>query len=258
MFTTIAYSDAVAKVALAPIAGVPDPHVRVVGNDIWIPPTNQLIGAMAGGVAVVEARLDSPSMRKLSNQRISPVALAILPMTRLVDFDGNISFVNDWLAHPRVLDEGEALEALAINGGATDEWVVVFLQDKPEPLPAGPIISVWGQVTLVGVLATWVNGAIVFAEVLPAGRYAVVGMRVEDPACVAARLVLSASYWRPGCMGANLPDDSDHPNFRYGKMGSWGEFEQLAPPTMDILANAAGGLVAEVILDLVQVRAGSK
>jgi hypothetical protein len=258
MFTVVAYWDAVAKAALAPIAGVGDPHVRVVGNDIWIPPVNSLIAAMAGGIAVTEARLDSPSMRKLSNQRISPVALAILPMQRLVDFDGNISFVNDWLAHPRVLDEGEALEALAINGGATDEWVVAFLQDKPEPLPAGSIISVWGTVTLVGVLGVWVNGAIIFQEVLPAGRYAVVGMRVEDPACVAARLVLSASFWRPGCMGCNLPDDSDHPNFRYGKMGSWGEFEQLAPPTMDILANAPGALTAEVVMDLVQVRAGSK
>ncbi|GAI92334.1 unnamed protein product, partial [marine sediment metagenome] len=97
-----------------------------------------------------------------------------------------------------------------------------------------------------------------FAQTLPAGRYAVVGMRAQLQENVASRLVFPDTSPRPGVMGRSRYYELDLPEMRYGGLGNWGEFEHDAPPTIDILATAATELPHYIILDLIQVRAGRR
>lgn len=263
MFTLIGYYDATAHAALAAVAAIADPHVRVTGNDIYVPDLNLLMGVLAAGADLSQCRLQSPSLRRLANQRIAPVASEELPLdgkavaTEYHAEDPRMYFQN-YSERARPLDIAEALNAYCINAGATNEWILVWLMDRLEALPAGSMISIEGTINPTGVAGAWINGAITFVQTLPAGRYAVIGMRIEDTAVAAARLVFVGHPWRPGVVGSFGTQYPDIPLFRNGSLGSWGEFEHDAPPTVDTLCNAAGAVTPEVVLDLIQIRAGRR
>lgn len=253
MFTLVGFYDATAHIALAEVDAIADPHVRVSVNDIYVPIWNKLMAAIALGQNISECRLQSPSLRRLANQRIAPVLASVSPTNVNVN-----SWLHDFKESPRTLDMAEALNAFCINGGVTDEFVLVWLMDKLESLPAGELFTVQATASVTGIVGQWVNAAITFTQTLPAGRYAIVGMRAEDTSLLAARLVYPDIGARPGCY-ASYDTGIDNINlFRYGKLGSWGEFEHDAPPTVDFLAQTAGAITPEVIFDLVQVRVGRR
>jgi len=253
MFTMVGYYDASAHAALAAIAAIADPHVRVSGNDIYIPMWNKMLAVFAGGQDLEQTRMQSPSLRRMANQRIEHIYHQPLPP-------------NDWMAQPlhiwkertRTLDIAEALNAYCLQAGGGAEWVFVWLMDKLEPLPPGEIFCIEGVVSITSVTATWVNGAITFGQTLPAGRYALVGMRCMEPITVAARCVFPDISARPGCMGSGTLYTPTIPEFRYGALGSWGEFEHDAPPSIDCLCNSAAAITPDIHMDLIQVRAGRK
>ena len=253
MFTLVGFYDCTQHDALAEVDGIADPHVRVQGNDIYVPSLNKLLGVFAGGANLTDVRLQSPSLRRLVNQRISPVHPEPLPVGSYHGIRAHF-----WKVSPRTLDIAEALNVFAINAGATDEYIFVWLMDKLEPLPAGSIVTIEGSATITDVEGAWVNGAIVFNQTLPAGRYAVAGMRAQGGQTVAGRLVFPDTSPRPGCMGRAHYYELDLPETRYGGLGSWGEFEHDAPPTVDAIGNAGGEQTHTICLDLVQVRAGRR
>jgi len=271
MFTLVGYYDAVAHPTLAPVTAIPDPHVRVSGNDIYVPEWNKILGVLASGDDMTECRLQSPSLRRLANQRVTPVGNYALPLTiasQYVNEGGTATYTiyskdvdpdvyfNNLLERPRTLDIAEALNAYAVNGSATAEWILVWLFDTIEALPPGEIISVEATSSVTLVVGEWVNGALTFTQTLPAGRYAVVGMRAQHSNLVAARFVFVGLPHRPGVLGVAGPGYPEIPLFRFGHLGNWGEFEHDSPPTVDFLGSTAGSVTLDVYLDLIQVRAG--
>ena len=97
----------------------------------------------------------------------------------------------------------------------------------------------------------WNGGLNNNGNILPAGQYQVVGMRVQGTNLVAARLVFQGFPWRPGAPAVNVLGDEDNKYFRMGRMGIWGEFDQTSPPTMDCLGVTDTTQV--VYLDLIKV-----
>ena len=253
MFTMVGYYDATTHASLAEIDGIADPHVRVNGNDIYVPKWNKLLGVFGGGANCTDIRLQSPSLRRLVNQRIGGVYPEALPAANWMG-----AFAHIWKAFPRTLDIAEALNAFAINGGSTDEYVFVWLMDQLDPLPAGEMVTIEGTVSVTSVEGAWVNGALTFTQTLPSGRYAVAGMRAEAGAGVAARLVFPDTSPRPGVIGVPHYYEPGLLDFRYGGLGNWGEFEHDAPPTVDFIAREAASITVYVMLDLIQVRAGRR
>lgn len=253
MFTLVGYYDATQHDALAAIAGIADPHVRVQGNDIYVPSLNKMLGVFAGGATLTDCRMQSPSLRRMVNQRVEHVYPEPMPPG---SWYGAIAHI--YKERPRTLDIAEALNAFVINVAATVEYVFVWLMDKLEPLPAGEIVSLEGEAVRTDVIGSWVNGALVFTQTLPSGRYAVVGMRARHDQCVAARLVFPDTSPRPGCIGVPKFYTPTIPEFRYGGLGSWGEFEHDAPPTIDTLGAAAAEHTHFIQLDLIQIRAGRR
>lgn len=253
MFTLVGFSDAAEHTAFAAVDAIADPHVRVSVNDIYVPMWNKLMMVYPGGAGMTQCRMQSPSLRRLANQRVTPVFDNTLPAG---GWTGDV--LSDYHLNPRTLDIAEALNAFVYNTGNTREWILVWLMDKLEALPAGEIFAIEADTTITAVTAAWVNGALAFKQTLPAGRYAIVGMRVEDTACVAGRLVFPDIGPRPGCIGTYATSIRDLPIFRQGRLGSWGEFEHDAPPTFDLLSSADGAKTPEIIFDLIQVRAGRR
>jgi hypothetical protein len=251
VWTLVGYSESQDSATLVNIAALADPHVRVEGDNIIIPTdVRQLVGYYALGPNATRARLVSPTLRRISNIEIKPLDQAAEPTI--------VPFVHDLRRTPIALDPADFLTAEMAEDAAcaaSRVTVLVWLADAPiEPI-AGDMRSVRVTNATTLVASTWVNGALTFAEQLPAGRYAVVGAHFIGAGLQAFRFVFPGGTWRPGGLGFDDDGDQVAPMFRYGAMGSWGEFEHDAPPTVDFLSISADTSQVGTI-DIIQVRAG--
>jgi hypothetical protein len=248
VFTLVGWSEAQSYGAiLAKIAAIADPHVRVEGNNIVVPSLNKLAGILGIGAYISDLQLDAPSLRRTALQDISKLCIAAEPTVPTP--------WEDLFEKPRTLDVAEPLSAAVSNSATastTRVSVLAFLSDgKIEPVP-GEIFTVRASAGATLTPYTWTNAALTFRQTLPAGKYAVVGMRAQSDGLIAARLVFPGSPWRPGCIGFDTMSDVDVDRFRMGKAGVWGIFDHVAPPTVDFLSSSAD--TSEIVwLDLVKV-----
>ncbi len=262
MFTTVAFVEAAARAALAynEIATIGDAHITVSGDDLQIPSLNQIVLA-AGGLSLTgdtekAIRLATPSLRERALLQLSPISWVTgdgvaepLDPARLVDLRGN----------PVVLVPREKLNAQerGIKLVTNASWAIVWLADGPIAPVKGPMFTIRTTGGSAAVANAWTSTALTFDEDLPAGRYQIVGFRPVSTTILAARLVFVGGGWRPGALGVDLHYDLSSDIFRYGNMGVFGEFEDLEPPTVEILALAADAAATqEFWLDLIQIRKG--
>ena len=97
----------------------------------------------------------------------------------------------------------------------------------------------------------WTAGEMTLTDRIETGRYQVIGMRAFSAGLVAARLTrLGGSPWRPGCLGVDAYTDLEHPMFRNGGLGVWGEFVEANIPAVEFLSVSADS-AQEVTLDLI-------
>lgn len=242
------------------LTAVPDPVLTILGANVQVPVLDHLIGLAAGveTTAAQQARLTGPSRRVLVLERVAPTqgnaAAASVP--------GDPHKFSDRRHDPLSLVRGEQLtfDILSTPAAVQIQWGLLWLADKEiaEYAPS-PVFTARATGAVVTVAQTWTNMAVVFAEALPRGRYAVVGMRVQSAGCVAGRLVfvggVGGGAWRPGVMGTNTDRHLEARVFRYGEFGEFGQFEDTDPPTLDVLSVSADAATV-LYLDLVQVRAG--
>ena len=185
------------------------------------------------GTAGVEARLVSPSLRRVNPYYIVPLELALYP-------DGNPHHtVNIRNAIP--LDTDEALESWINSApvGAEQASTVVWLAPGALTPITGRMYTVNFEITLALVAGAWAFSELDFVDELPVGTYDLVGARVEVDTAVAFRFVPVGAAHRPGapCL-CNCEYDND-PTFRYGGMGSWFVFSTVQPPGVEVLSSAA-------------------
>jgi len=249
VFTLVGYSESISPNVLQNVAGIPDPHVTVDGDDIIVPAfANMILGCWGCGTTLDRVKLVSPELRKITNVEISPLNRGeqnTLDPVRLALYKEN----------PIQLATAEALNGQAIHSAAAAEQqtiVVALCDGRPTPVEGANIRTVrcTSKVTLTAY--QWTNGAIEFDETLPSGTYRIVGMRAESAGLIAARLVLVGYHYRPGVPGVQTALHKEAEQFRMGRMGVFGEFEHTTPPTVDFLSSSAD--TSEVVLlDLVKV-----
>ena len=234
MLSLVGWSAAVDQVAIAAIAAIPDPHVRVNVNDIIVPSDiPNLVGIYANGVNITRCQMASPSLRRFLNLESSPIDISATPQTPF----RFTSLASD----PILLDGEEALDALTSENGAGATRMNVFAW-----LADGPIDTVDGDVRTVRVTATqllvpfnWTNGALTFDQQLPAGEYMIVGGRFNSAGLLAWRCVLPGNPWRPGGIGVTSDGGAEGMTFRVGNFGAWGSFRHNTPPTIDFCSATA-------------------
>jgi len=255
-FHTAAFLESVdPAAAFNALTALADQAITIAGDDLRVPELSQII-AVAGGIeTAVESflRLTSPSLRIRGLFQVEPYSTAAAAAVE----PASPHRVCDLRRIPLPLVVGENLNAETDSNpvAAQIQWCIVWFA-------AGPIEAVGGSIftiratnasTLTG--SVWSNVALTFVEDLPRGRYQVVGMRARSAGLVAARLVFVGGRWRPGVLGTDAQDDLEHPMFRYGGLGVFGEFEDLEPPSVDFLSVSAD-TAQDVYLDLIQLRAG--
>lgn len=242
--TLIAWNENQATETLTAIAGLADQHVTVSGNDIIVPTLSKVGGIYGLGASMSNAQLASPSLRTFLNLDVAGIDIAAEPTSP-----------PNWMDlfdRPVDLIATEGLNFNSTNDATARASGLVWLMDEIAPLPAGKITTIRATgATTLGAYA-WTNVPLTFTQTLPAGRYAIVGMKATSDGGIAARCVIPGYAWRPGVIAQDAISDITPARFRHGRMGNWGEFGHQEPPTVDFLSISAD--TSEVVfLDLIKI-----
>jgi hypothetical protein len=246
MFHLIAYNGSVAAgTNFSYVAPVADSQVRVEGNNVIVPPgMNHLLAVYSASAHLAQARLETPSLRRTMLLEVVPVYSG--------GFVGTPDHVNRFIDSPITLDESEPMRFLAKHSAVGSEVVVglVWLGDGP----ISPVVSEYFVSRAIGQEVAgdgvWENVSITFDQTLPAGKYTVIGARVELNGGVSFRLSFVGQSWRPGWLIDQSVGGVSSRDARGGRLGVWGEFPHDQPPTLDVFSNSPGNPI--VYLDLVK------
>lgn len=231
MFHMIGYESNVSNPAIAAITPIPDPTLRISGNDFYVPTQlTYLVMAAAminSAAATLRCEIQSPSLRAMLNMDISPIANGLV-------FGSLPPCVRLW-STPVPLVGNEPLDAYVENGAAVMNRVFLQLSDGVMKPVSGKIYTVRATGAAALATATWVNTSLTFNQTLPTGHYQVVGFRAIGANLCAARIFFVGSPWRPGVPATNAAANNEWPDFRYGNIGVFGEFDNTVPPTVDCM-----------------------
>lgn len=234
MFHLLGYSESNDTATLDNIAALADQAVQVNGDSVIVPnDITQVIATYAQGPSLTRAQIISPSIRRVFPQELYRLDLSATPTDQLL--------LSDHRDNPLQLDSGEQLQAFMAESaaGASRGTVLVWLADRsPNPI-IGDIRTIRVTSTNTATANAWTNVTLAFNDVLPAGTYALVGAMMQSSNMQAFRFVFKGGTYRPGGVGVTALSQRHHPMFRLGAMGSWGEFQHLTPPSMDVLCNGA-------------------
>jgi len=252
MWTTVAYYRIVPSseemVYLDPVF---DDHVRVEAPNIIVPDElPYLAGVLVErGTAVFNddrAQVESPSLRRTLLRDVSS-QYVLGPSDKYLGWD-NMFF------NPIPLDPREPLRVKANNTGAGSNAVAayVFLSDGPQSPVGGEIYTVLALTEGDVLSATWSTLKLNFSQVLPAGRYQLVGAKVIYSQGGVYRFVFVGQAWRPGGLVSYGFSTIEPDLFRRGTLGVWGEFTHDQPPALQIFS-VTGGAGVIAYLDLIKV-----
>jgi len=249
MFTLAGFFESSGATSLTEINALADPHLSVTGDDVAVPVLGNLAGAYVKSNTGNDGRVVSPSLRRIVTQSIIPVREGASDLNRDPE-----NYWMDLFEHMIPLDVGEAINLKMSESTASDAvYGLLWFADAIEPVPAGPFRTVRASATTTLTANVWTNFALTFDEDLPAGRYAIIGAAGQSAGMVAFRFVLQGYGWRPGTIGMTDVSYVPMSSFRYGRKGSWGEFEHNIPPTVDGFS-ISGDTTEKIWLDLIQVR----
>jgi len=249
MFTVVGWQETKAgTTGYLPLNACKDQHVRAVGDIIYVPELNKVVGVyVAGGSIANEGYLSSPSLRRISLLDLRPIQRGVTP--------GGWESVRLHPGNPIPVESNEGMEIYLKETTTTSQTrtAAVFLADGAIAPVTGEIYTVYASATITTIVGEWVNGAITFRQTLPVGRYQIVGARLEATSPVVFRLVPIGYQWRPGGIACSDCGAHEADEQRYGGMGVWCEFDHLTPPTLEMLGAVAEAQSPELYLDLIKV-----
>ena len=227
-----AFYQSAAITTLVAINAVPDTQIFTSGTTQRVPPDLPFIAscmASYAGSTITQAQVETPSLRALANYDIS----ALNPPA-VTSANNNL---DDRYDNPLALAGNETLtlSIAGTNAGAAAAYGIVEYCDGPVKPATGNFFTV--QATGAATLSAgkFVNTAVTFDTVLPAGTYNVVGFRAIGANLVAARIAFVGGVYRPGVLGYPSLGSEDNPRYRAGMSGVYGSFDINQPPTVDCL-----------------------
>lgn len=191
-----------------------------------------------------EVRIDTPNLRLIGPPQIFPFETTTLP-TNLPPVNKYDESALPWMG----LDPLGVLVSRA-GAGALVEQTLFWLSDQIQSTTPGPCRGVRASATITATTTGWTPGALTFQQALPTGRYRIIGMAAFGTNLFAARLVFPGQTFRPGILAQDAAGEYDHEWFRRGNFGVFGEFDSIAPPTLEVIS-AGANAAQTVFLDLV-------
>jgi len=248
--TCVYYNSAIAAGATdQDMTAISDPAITVSPNGHFIFTfVPRIIMAYALETSLTRARIQSPKTRALMNPYISPFERAAAVPNR--------PLVCDLTTGPIQLAPIDETQVLMSNnlGAATEAgFAALWIDDGNTQHPRGNTFCIRATTSFTPTVGAWTTATITIDQVLPSGRYSVVGLQTVGSGLFVSRLVFPLQQLRPGAVASaafgNYPGDY----FRRGYIGEFGQFESVAQPQIDVFAITA---VAnpEVYMDLIKIR----
>lgn len=234
----------------AEVNGVLDQSMNLdSASRFYMPGPWKLLASYASGINLEAARVNSPSLRSLVLPEIYPANdTADVPVLDAVCLYEE--FGPRFIANEPVIVE-------ASRAGADAQPVIAALWVTPafKAATKGPAFAVRGAFTATLTAGTWVLASLTLNQTLPAGRYEVVGMVCVCNDAFLCRLVFpGVGQFRPGVLVNDAYGDLTLMDpFRNGRFGAFGQFDNYAIPSVEVLGDAAGAETGFVLLDLVKV-----
>jgi hypothetical protein len=247
MFHTLANFVSISTTADTDVTPVQDDIVLIQNSHFVFQDPVSLIMAAAMSANISRVKLSTPKTRQITNPFLRPLIGAAIPPT-----NPNVA---DYRSNPFHLKGQEELSFLATSSiamGNENLTIVSSYLVTPDPTPQGDIYTLRGTSTTAAVANKWTSLSVTWADNLPQGQYAAVGLQVESTNAQAARLIFQNQFYRPGALSVTGLQNRSHDMFRYGNSGVYGRFIQTAMPTVQVLANAADA-THEVYLDLIRI-----
>lgn len=247
MFHLVAYSSSIATGVQTDLVAVPDSILPINNGHIVPQQPTDIIFAAAMATNLQRAFIQSPLLGVITNPFIRGIMAGLVPTSP--------AQIAPYLPGGLTIRQLEELQVQALQNAAGAQRVTALLGLSYQPnLPAvGDIYTLRGTSTGAAVANAWTAIAMTWANALPQGVYAVVGMQHQAANGQGARLILPAQVLRPGCMSQAALADIAHPYFFKGFMGEWGRFNNYALPNVEVLCNAADA-AHEVYLDIIKVQ----
>lgn len=232
--------------ALAQLNFVADGMLNIQNNNLVVPDWN-LVGAVAGiSATLAQVELVAPSLTGMWPMDIAPLDVAAEPSSPKILWD---SFDN-----PSRFVVNEQLQVQTRNTGAAAVRQTVGLwlfPRRPTPIQSEiKTLRATGATTLAAY--TWTTVPLVLANLLPAGRYALVGLIPISAGLIFARVIFVGGVYRPGCIAQDAIGDIPYFRFVQGNLGVWGEFDHNQVPSIECFSLSAD-TTQEFYLDLVKI-----
>lgn len=246
MFHLAAYTESLAASSFNQIDALADRLLTRQNNNFIMPRDMSIIYVAALCVDLQRVSLTTASYRGITPPFVRPFEDAAVPPT-------NPQFANYFRNPLRVpaLEELQ-VDAFQDNAAAQRITVGVALQSVFRPAPGGDIYTLRGTGTTTVVANVWTTAAITWANALPRGRYAVVGMAALSANGILARLFFDNQQECPGTPCYTDEGNVEWQLSRMGYFGVWGEFDSWAMPQIEFLCNAAD-TAQTVYLDVIRI-----
>lgn len=246
-FHMLAYSASVNSAAFTDTTPVNDTVYQIQNGHFLLPTPKRLIFGQHLATSALAMRLVSPRIRQVTTTNLIGVSnrqATMLTQARVADYRNNMP----------MLSPLEELECDTLNdaGGAERQNAIFGVCDQLTPQPQGDTFGFLGTSVTAAVASTWTPITMTWNDLLPNGRYAIVGLKHSSASAIACRLFIPNQVDRPGCISSiNRYDDTD-PMFRRGGLGIWGTFENTNMPRPEVLCNTTDN-AHTIVMDIVKI-----
>lgn len=194
----------------------------------------KVIAAYAQNDGYTDVRINSPSLRDPFLPHLDPLRVA----ATVPDVPPVLIYGDDGPTIPA--NENFSVEASRGTVVASDAYVLLWLSFYRKMAPIGPRIKARFTSAVTIAEGTWSVGALTFADTLPAGSYAVVGLSTYGTNLLASRLVFQGGGYRPGVLAQQAQGEWNGPSFPRDLQGEFGRFLNTVQPNIEHFGIGAG------------------
>lgn len=213
----------------------------------FMPDNLKLWSVYAANDDLVSLRVNQPSLREPFLPYVEPFSLTLAPANTppvAKMFESGVDLrINEFLR----LD---ASKGAALAAPAT---ALAWVGRTRRAIPPGPRRTARFASSVTVAAGTWSLGNFTFADTLPDGKFAIVGLSVYGGNVLAARLAFTGGGWRPGTLAQQVQGEWTPPAFARDELGFMGTFLNTIQPNIEYFGLGAG--TSQIgYMDLVQVR----
>lgn len=230
------------------ISAITDQALTISNGHYVLTENARLTAAYAQGENILRARVNTPKLRATSLPYIEPVNRATGPG----DLPPFVSY-GPYALGLDPIDEIAFETSNDLGAGTERHYIGAWFKFGERPVPTGPAFTVRATSSFTATANAWTAGAFTLDQVLPAGRYSVVGVRVVGTNLLFGRLIFPSQVIRPGTIASASEADQDFNLARFGSLGELGQFDSIAQPQLEVLATGANS-AQTCYMDIIRVR----